>query len=368
MNYPQPGKPFDISKVLSVGSYSVGVEEGNGPAQIAFSALATLLLPFTSPSAAGIHLPVNMPSFAFVVSLIIPANDRSLSKGDSGSAVPFARLSTIPELNTTADLASISLPITGFVLPIRPETVPPLSSLVSNYLAALPSTILIESSDTPSSPTDSFPIALPPTRVIFPGPPEKPRILQSVTIKDTRLGAGRSEKELAVSGTLIASFMLPKEISGGGNGKGGLNERLDVRRLWPDALVFDGLPPPGFSSSASSSLQRPSSWDANSTSSSSRTQTEARPVPPLPNPLPARAFARIRTPDWLVTHMLPNRIIGSGERWVTAKLVDAPLEVLPGREAEFQAFVRKVSVVFDDNLLWCSAFSMRGFRADSLRS
>jgi hypothetical protein len=310
--YPQPGSPLNVSEILHVGSYHVDIERRQNPTKVVFSAWAELVLPFTSSSDTRILLPSLSPTLSFLVSL--------LESPESANGVAFAMLSTDPALNTTSALASLSFPITGSLLPIQPPVVGPLSRLISNYLSAKPSAILIETARDHQS--SSIPLALPPTRMTFPGPSKRPKILRKVTVKNMRLGSSPTGDELTASGTLIASFGLPRELSG-------LTPLLDIRRLWPDTLVFDGLPPPA------------------NVSEMKGEDTATRPVPPLPDPLPEGAFARILPLDWLEANMLPDN--GDEEdgvrvRWVTAQIVDVPLEILPGKEAEFQKFVRKVSV------------------------
>jgi hypothetical protein len=93
---------------------------------------------------------------------------------------------------------------------------------------------------------------------------------------------------------------------------------LVVSRVLPDVLVFDGEVP--------DSSQSP-------------------PAPPsLPDPLPERAFGHIRPKDWLKSLSARDKSEeGEGAAYaVTAKIVDVPLEVLPGRQKEFSNFVSKV--------------------------
>jgi hypothetical protein len=70
------------------------------------------------------------------------------------------------------------------------------------------------------------------------------------------------------------------------------------------------------------------------------------PPPPLPEPLPERAFGRIRPTDWLNAISVPlDSDDGEGSAVaVSAKIVDVPLDVLPGREREFSDFVGKVRI------------------------
>lgn len=123
------------------------------------------------------------------------------------------------------------------------------------------------------------------------------------------------------SGTVYARAVLPP----------GLKVTLDVNRVLPDVLVFDGEVP-----------DSPPSWGGGS-------DPEGSPDPaPLPDPLPERAFARIRPEEWLLSHsVLDEEENDEGSVYtVTAEIVDAPLQVLPNREGDFSRFVRKVSVVY----------------------
>lgn len=138
-----------------------------------------------------------------------------------------------------------------------------------------------------------------------------------------KLTASPDGEELVASGTLFASFALPPELDR-------LTDLVDVRKIWPDTLVFDGPPPP---------IIKPPP--------SNISFTIGGHAPPLPDPLPERAFARIRAPDWLAAQTLPPEGgSGDGDRRVTAQIVEAPLEVLPGREEEFAEFVKKVHICF----------------------
>ena len=111
------------------------------------------------------------------------------------------------------------------------------------------------------------------------------------------------------SGTVAARVVLPK----------GIDIDLNVSRLLPDVLIFDGEVPdsdPG----------------------------TVPPPTPLPDPLPEHAFGHIRPDEWLPASC-KTEIPGEGEGSVfavTANIVDVPLEVLPGREKEFSDFVSKV--------------------------
>ena len=106
---------------------------------------------------------------------------------------------------------------------------------------------------------------------------------------------------------------------------------LDVYRVLPDVLIFDGEVPEG-------ALVVPP------------------PATPLPDPLPERAFGHLRPEDWLPSISGPDvSEDGEGAAYaVSAKVVDLPLEVLPGRQKEFNHFVSKVPSFF---LLSCAPLS-----------
>lgn len=100
---------------------------------------------------------------------------------------------------------------------------------------------------------------------------------------------------------------------------------LDVNRILPDVLVFDGEVP----------MLSMDDEDDNE---------GIPPAPPLPDPLPERAFARIRPDSWL-TSSSEAREPEDGEGAVyivTADIADVPLQVLPGRQKDFSNFVSKV--------------------------
>jgi len=146
----------------------------------------------------------------------------------------------------------------------------------------------------------------------------------------------------------------------------GIRLKLDVPRIWPDVLVFDGEVP-------DDDPHVYAALDANNEGQREARDRQLRieqdgvggvdafknkkggksgegvdiPKQPLPSPLPARAFARIRPDDWLPSQSTPLDIIpgegtGASAYSVTAKVDEVPLEVLPGREHLLRSFVAKV--------------------------
>lgn len=156
-----------------------------------------------------------------------------------------------------------------------------------------------------------------------------------------RLNPSKTGDTLVASGTIYATFGLPL-------GMEDLTPLIDVRKIWPDTLIFNG--------------EVPRETPGNSTVGRIMTPGDN----PLPDPLPERAFARILPEHWIPAQViLPENtddILGWDDavledshmytekekkvvtRVVTAEMIDAPLDVLPGRDDEFQAFVRKVSI------------------------
>ncbi|KAF8343990.1 uncharacterized protein EI90DRAFT_3027798 [Cantharellus anzutake] len=329
--FPSPGEPFALSKVFTLVNYSMGIlNSKHGAHEIGFSALASLLLPLTQSTLLKLNLPSDLPQFRFQVSLIN-------GEGGVNRTVPFVLLSTSPELdNGTSDseLASVNFPVKGSLLPLLPSTVPPLSRLVSNYLSAQSSIIILSSA--PLAKGKSL-ISLPPTPITIPGPSKRPKILKNITVKNMHLSPSKSGDTLVASGTLFATYGLPTAMQD-------LTPLIDIRKVWPDTLIFNGeVPPDTFR-------------DDNEGSGRIMTPGEN----PLPDPLPERAFARILPEDWIPAHEVPPEnaadILNRNEassKWmdmqggvvtgvVTAEIVDVPLQILPGRDAEFQAFVRKI--------------------------
>ena len=124
-----------------------------------------------------------------------------------------------------------------------------------------------------------------------------------------------SDGDMLASGTVYARVVLPP----------GFNVALNVSRVLPDVLVFDGEVPEEGGNRAPDSRGIP-------------------PAPPLPDPLPERAFGHIRPDNWVPSSSVPVASdAGDGSAVeVFAKIVDVPLEVLPGRDREFRNFVGKV--------------------------
>lgn len=135
------------------------------------------------------------------------------------------------------------------------------------------------------------------------------------------------------SGVVYAHVVLPKGIKVG----------MTIFKVLPDVIVFDGEVPPD-------SIDR-RKWDDTD---------DLPPEMPLPDPLPERAFGHIRPKDWLPSVSEPIELEnGEGSAYaISAKVVNAPLGVLPGRQKEFSNFVGKVCVTpqFLKLVTICSVF------------
>ncbi|KAH8077487.1 hypothetical protein BXZ70DRAFT_962531 [Cristinia sonorae] len=325
------------------------------PTNLILSGNATI----ENPVPPHLNVRATLPTLPFLVSL--PAND---------SSVPVANVTTAP---MTLSYPNITMSISGTVLPIRSTGQAALSRFLSVYLQAEPNPILISS---PFLPDLQFP-------ALFPAPIPKPQVLRNVTIRNMFLKYHPDGNTMLASGTVYGRAVLPKGIQVG----------LDVKRLFPDVLVFDGevpseeeeeeeeeeedsgeqgiphlphvphprlphisdlpripipsLPLPTVIPSLPSILPKPHVplpvFPIGRKHRPSRAHSPP-PKPSLPDPLPPRAFAHIRPEDWLPTICTP--VAGDGKEGTTveveAKIVDVPLEVLPGRDKEFRSFVGKV--------------------------
>lgn len=147
-----------------------------------------------------------------------------------------------------------------------------LSSFISRFLAGKNNTAYV--SFDPSSPfAKRIPSFLPPllepivVSNVIPGlPPEDRDLLKDLKIDKMRIhaaesGAGGWECDGEIQGELAMPEALD-QLQGG----------INVTSIWPDILLYDGLPPP------------------------SRSGEDDKTMPP--KPLPANAFARFRTKDW----------------------------------------------------------------------
>lgn len=111
---------------------------------------------------------------------------------------------------------------------------------------------------------------------------------------------------------------------------------LQVGAVYPQLLVYDG-PVPDDESMRIEDLVEDDDDD----------NDDLPDRMPLPDPLPANAFAHIQPGQWLDSISVP---LGHQDEEgsvfaVSAKIVDIPLEVLPGRQREFSSFVGKVRSV-----------------------
>jgi len=110
----------------------------------------------------------------------------------------------------------------------------------------------------------------------------------------------------------------------------GITLGMTVYKVLPEVIVFDGEVPPFI-------INRRNSDDTDDTD-------DLPPRMPLPDPLPERAFGHIRPRAWLPSVSEPIALPeeeGSAYT-ISARVVDVPLEVLPGRQMEFSNFVGKV--------------------------
>ncbi|OAX35552.1 hypothetical protein K503DRAFT_722825 [Rhizopogon vinicolor AM-OR11-026] len=276
---PGNGVPLpSVSQLVTLRSFGVESESKN----VTVHALATLINPVPS------IVDLTAPSIPFSVSL----------PGEDNSIVPVASVHTDP---FTLTHPNITLAISGSIIPLPPHASTTISSFVSRYLSLEPNPISVTCPLFPSLVLDTE----------FPPPDSKPQILRDVTIRDMKIKPSSTGGSFLASGTVFARVVLPK----------GMDLTLDVTRVFPDVLVFDGEVP------QLALLLFPGQ----------------KPEDELPDPLPEGAFGHIRPEDWLEATSVQVGSEGQGSVFmVTADMVDVALEVLPGRQKEFSNFVSKV--------------------------
>lgn len=268
--------PFpSVADLITLTSFHVSSES----TRLALQASATVV----DPAPPGFSMVV--PDIPFIVSLPSISSPPSSVAVASVASAPF-----------TLTHPNITLNISGHALPIVPESATVLSTFLTRYLSGASNPIIISTPLISGLSIDT----------LFPGPNPRPQILQNVTIRNMKVKPGTP---FLASGTVYARVVLPK----------GINIDLNVSRLLPDVLIFDGEVP----DSAPGTVPPPT---------------------PLPDPLPDGAFGHIRPDEWLSASceaVTPRE--GDGATFAVAANIDnVPLEVLPGREKEFSDFVSKV--------------------------
>ncbi|KAF9778847.1 hypothetical protein BJ322DRAFT_1089959 [Thelephora terrestris] len=225
--------------------------------------------------------------------------------GTSADHFPIVYAETDP---LTLTHPNTTIYVRGHAVALANDSFPSLSGFLTSYLSGEPPRILFS---TPLLPDLIL-------ATVFPAPDPRPQVLRNITIKDMKMRPSNSDTMLA-GGTIFANIVLPK----------GMDVSLLVDAVYPQLLIYDGPVPESI----------------RTVDLLSESENDDLPDPmPLPDPLPLNAFARIRPREWLQSASVQLGH-GSGEGSVfavSAKFVDVPLEVLPGRQREFRNFVGKV--------------------------
>lgn len=305
---PAPGRDAplpDMSRLVTLTSFDIRSTSNDS---VVLNATSTLVNP------APPEIDLTIPALPYLVSLPGPDN----------TTVPMARAHTDPF--SLSERPNITMHITGTVLPLQSSAA--FSSFLSSYLGGRAHPILLQ---TPLYPKLTF-------ESEFPAPDPPPRVMREMEMRDMRV---RLVGGVAVgSGTVYARIVLPK----------GINIGMEVKRVIPDVLIFDG-PVPTYAT-AHRLPQHTDSKRERGTHEDDEYDEEPPlpPSPPLPDPLPPRAFAHIRPDHWLPAWSVPDE----GDRGddddnehgtaitITSPFEDVPLVVLPGRQREFGEFVRKI--------------------------
>lgn len=292
---PESGKnvPFPpFSQLVTLTSFRIF----SGLDQLLVNASATFSTPLPTP------VELTVPSLPFVIS--VPRHQHSVS---AEVLFPVMHVRTDPLVLT---YPNTTIRVHGHAAPFARNSFPSLSSFLTLYLNGESPVISLSTPLLPGATLDT----------VFPGPSPRPQVLRNVTIKDMKIRPLTSGTMLA-SGTVFANVVLPK----------GMDVSLQVNAVYPQLLVYDGPVPD------EESIQEEGSLPEH--------EGDSLPDPmPLPNPLPANAFAHIRPEEWVesVSTPLDHGDVEGSIFAVSAKIVDVPLKVLPGRQREFRNFVGKV--------------------------
>ena len=292
---PNPGKntPFPpFSQLVTLETFRIFSDFP----RLLVDASATVLTPLPT------SMNLTVPPLPFIISVPLH-QDSALTDNIS----PVVHVDTDP---LTLTYPNTTIDIHGHIVTLTHDSFPSLSSFVTSYLKGKSPRILLS---TPLLPDITF-------GTVFPALDHRPQVLRNVTIKEMKIRPLASGTMLA-SGTVFANAVLPK----------GMDMSLQVDAVYPQLLVYDGPVPDG--------------EPVRTEGVTSENEDDGLPDPmPLPDPLPANAFAHIRPEEWLESISVP--LDHEGEEGavfaVSAKIVDIPLEVLPGRQREFRNFVRKV--------------------------
>lgn len=257
---------------------------------------------FPTPIPASMEL--SIPSLPFVISVPRHQNDTLVN-----DTTPVVHVKTMP---LTLTHPNTTVHVHGHVPALTRDLFPSLSSFVTSYLNGESPRISLSTPLLHDITVDT----------VFPAPDPQPQVLRNVTIKDMKIRPLTSGIMLA-SGTVFANVVLPK----------GMDMTLQVDAIYPQLLIYDG-PVPDDEFVRMEGLEEDDGEDL--------------PDPmPLPDPLPVNAFALIRPGQWFESISVPlGHQDGEGSVFaVSAKIIDIPLEVLPGRQKEFSNFVGKVRCV-----------------------
>lgn len=194
--------------------------------------------------------------------------------------------------------------------------------------------------------------------ISFPGA-KVTELIKNVTIDDLKITPHPFDQDkLLCSGTVMGEMNMPGQLSS-----------IDVKitHLWPDILVYDGLPPSmrkdvsidgdvrressfRLVDAALDSLKRLAFLGSSGAGGDDRKaladdpkKPKPEPVPPLPDPLPEKAFGRVRPYDFAPAETFVDPSDPKGERkLLRAVLKDVPFTVLPGRSSIFRSFTWKL--------------------------
>ncbi|KAG0150421.1 hypothetical protein CROQUDRAFT_652330 [Cronartium quercuum f. sp. fusiforme G11] len=332
-------------------------EQEEDPTQLGIQAKASIPNPLLELDFLS-HLDLNMNiPWQFPLKVYFELNNNTNNDTEevlmaSVMTVPFKLNQTDPRLSLTIE-GSLIKPKTNQSEPISSSD--PLSNFLDRYLKGLSTNVSIKYDDPKTLILSSLSRTPPPflesllanLNVILPFPgTTQTNILQNITIKD--ISFSLSGTNLICSGLVFGVLNLPTEMKS-------IIQMLNINEILPNVIVLDGDLPNDDNDEINQNRRKVLFLDQQSLQleiPSEEEEKQAGEDQMHINDYPKNAFARLKTsnyvPSKLITQISPNDP-NQNITILTAKLIDIPLTILPGRSNIFRNYVTKWLFKRDSN-------------------